>query len=685
MDGLMKLLHFASFLIAGFLVGAPAVATAQDLPAHPQRPGLSVSRPESARRLRTLTTAREAHDISLKEAARGYQVRIRGVVTFYDPNLDPRHAALFVHDATGSIFIGLPSRPILGLKPGTRVEVTGISGTGDYAPLIRNGRVRAIGNSHVPESAPRPTMAELFGGSMDGQWVEIEGIVHSVRLLPKDANLEVATVGGSITATAPREAGTNYDSLVDARVQIRGNAVPVFNGGRQMVGSRVLFSSLHEVKVVRLPPADPYRTPAIPIAQLLWFSPGVVLRHRAHIRGRVTLDWPGRMLCIQESPNGLCMESPQLDPVQIGQLVDVVGFPTVSDFKPTLENATFRVAEGNAPLTGAFVSIQQALRGEHDRELVQIEGELIGQDRATGDLTLVLRSGDFVFSAILPEENGGIGMLPWKEGSLIRVTGICSVRMDPKTSGQGSGSVQPGSVNILLRSIDDVAVLHSPSWWTARHTLAVLSFVGVLSCASFAWIFVLRGRVEQQTQAIRLSEERLRHLSQHDVLTGLPNRFLLNDRLGIALKRADRFDPVLGVLMIDLDGFKEVNDSLGHHAGDLVLCEVAARLVCSVREIDTIARLGGDEFIVLLPDLHLAGEAEFVAGKIVAAISEPIDVGGTRVQLSASVGVCTSPEQGRDAERLMHCVDAAMYLAKATGRNRYQVYGDARQITSVSL
>ena len=685
MDGLMKLLRFTSFLISGLLCGAASAATAQDSLAHGQRPGLSVPRPDSDRPLRALTTAHEAHDISLEEAARGYPVRIRGVVTFYDPDIDPRHAALFVHDSTGSIFIGLPSRPILALKPGTLVEVTGVSGTGDYAPLILNGHVRTIGNSHVPESAPRPTMAELFGGSMDGQWVEIEGIVHSVRLLPTNANLEVATVGGSITATGRREAGANYDSLIDARVQIRGTAVPVFNSGRQMVGSRVLFSSLRDVKVVRLPPADPYGTPAIPIAQLLWFSPGVVLRHRAHIRGRVTLQWPGRMLCIQESPNGLCMESPQLDRVQIGQLVDVVGFPAISDLKPTLENATFRVAEGDAPLTGAFVSIQQALRGEHDRELVQIEGELIGQDRATGDLTLVLRSGDFVFSAVLPEENGGAGVLPWKEGSLIRVTGICSVRMDPKTTGEGSGSVQPDSVNILLRSLDDVVVLHSPSWWTARHTLAVLSLVGVLACASIAWIFVLRGRVEHQTQAIRLSEERLRHLSQHDVLTGLPNRFLLSDRLGIALKRAGRFDPVLGVLMIDLDGFKEVNDSLGHHAGDLVLCEVAARLVCSVREIDTIARLGGDEFVVLLPDLHLAAEAESVAGKIVAALSEPINVGGTQVQLSASIGICTSPEQGRDAERLMHCVDAAMYLAKAAGKNRYQVYCDNRQIASVSL
>lgn len=637
------------------------------------------------RALRTLTTAHQAHDISLEEAARGYPVRIRGVVAYYDPYIDPRHAALIVHDSTGSIFIGLPPRPILPLKAGSLVEVTGVSGTGDYAPVILNGHVKVIGISHLPTTAPRPTMAELLAGSEDGQWIEIEGVVHSVHLMPMNVNLDVSTGGGSIIASGPREGSIDYDSLVDAKVQIEGSAVPVFNGYRQMVGARILFPSLHEVKVVQPPPADPYAMPLIPVAQLLWFSPGVVLRHRAHIRGRVTLHWPGRMLCIQESSNGLCMENQKLEKVEIGQLVDVAGFPTISDFKPTLENASFRVAGESTPLAATLVSIQQAFRGSLDRELVQIEGELIGEERSAGDLTLLLRSGGFVFSATLPEDSGGVGMLHWKEGSLIRVTGICSVRMDPNSAGQGSGMVKPGSVNILLRSLDDVAVMHSPSWWTASHTLAALTIVGVFACVSFAWIFVLRRRVEQQTQAIRLSEERLRHLSQHDMLTGLPNRFLLNDRLITALKRVGRFDPVLGVLMVDLDRFKEVNDSLGHHAGDLVLCEVAARLVCAVRQTDTVARLGGDEFIVLLPDLHNAAEAEEIAGKIVAALSEAIDVEGTEVQISASVGICTSQEEYGDAERLMHDVDAAMYLAKKKGRNGFQVYCDSSRTALAAL
>ena len=630
------------------------------------------------RPLRTLTTAHQAHDISLDEAARGYPVRFRGVVTYYDPYIDPRHAALFVHDSTGSIFIFLPPLPILPLKTGTLVEVTGISGVGDYAPVILHGAVKIVGNSHLPQDAPRPTMAELLTGSRDGQWIEIEGIVHSVRLLPMNVTIDLATVGGLITATAPREAAANYDSLIDAAVQIRGNAVPVFNGSRQMVGARLLFPSLHEVKVVQPARADPYDIPAVPVARLLWFSPGVVLRHRAHILGTVTLHWPGRMLCIQEFYHGLCMQSPKLDKVQIGQVVDVVGFPAISDFKPNLENASFRAAEGNASPSVASVSIQQAFRGEHDWELVQIEGKLIGQDRAAGDLTLMLRSGEFIFSAILPKDAGGSGSLPWHEGSLIRVTGICSVRMDPMATVQGSGSVQPASVSILLRSLDDVAVLHAPSWWTPGHALVVLSIVGVVAFMAFAWIFVLRQRVAQQTQAIRLSEERLRHLSQHDVLTGLPNRFLLNDRLTMALKRAPRFDPVLGLMMIDLDGFKEVNDTFGHHAGDLVLCEVAARLGRAVRQTDTVARLGGDEFIVLLPDLKFAAEAEAVAAKIVDAISEPINVESHLVNISVSVGVCTSPDQGRDAEKLLQCVDAAMYRAKSAGKNRYQVSRDSQ-------
>ncbi len=634
---------------------------------------LAQVKPNPQTPLRTLVTARAAHDLTLQEARRSYPVHLRAVVTYYDPFIDTRHGALFVHDSSGAIFVRVPLRPILPLKPGTKVEVIGVSGAGDYAPILANASVRVVGQSHLPLSAPKVEMTQLLSPSLDGQWVEVEGMVHSVRMQQNNVNLEIATVGGPLTATSVREASGNYDSLVDSLVLIRANEAPLFNRSRQLAGVHLFFPSLEALKVIKPAPSNLYATPPVPISGLLGYSPGVVLTHRAHIRGSVTLQWPSRILCIQQGSDGLCMQTPQADVVPAGELVDVVGFPAIREYKSTLDNATFQAAGGSATQSAQRITAEKAFTGNHDQELVEIEGELIGQDLAAADPTLMLRSGKFLFAAILPKGNPAGGRLPWKDGSILRVAGICDVRVDSRSTTEGVGFVRPNTVNILLRSVDDVAVLHAPSWWTPGHALTVLSVVGVVILAAFAWIVVLRRRVEEQTQEIRLSEERLRHMSQHDTLTGLPNRSLLNDRLDMALKRAGRFESVLGLLMVDLDGFKEVNDSLGHHAGDRVLCEVATRIQATVRQTDTVARLGGDEFIVLLPDLHEPADAEEIAAKIVATLSNPLPEGTATVAISASVGVCTAPPQACDAEKLLQCVDAAMYRAKACGKNGLHV------------
>jgi len=198
----------------------------------------------------------------------------------------------------------------------------------------------------------------------------------------------------------------------------------------------------------------------------------------------------------------------------------------------------------------------------------------------------------------------------------------------------------------------------------------------VLVLAALAWIIVLRRQVWQQTRALRSNEERLRHLSEHDALTNLPNRALLNDRLTMALQRAERFKQRLGLLIVDVDQFKEVNDNFGHLVGDKLLCELAKRISHAVRLTDTVARFGGDEFIILLPDLHALEEAQAIAAKIVAAIRAPFHIGPAHSPLTVtvSVGVCTYPEAGLDMETLLNHVDAAMYSMKEHGKNGFQVY-----------
>lgn len=173
----------------------------------------------------------------------------------------------------------------------------------------------------------------------------------------------------------------------------------------------------------------------------------------------------------------------------------------------------------------------------------------------------------------------------------------------------------------------------------------------------------------------RRAEARIHELAFHDTLTGLPNRRLLLDRLTQALAQAKHHARCLALLYIDLDNFKRVNDTLGHAAGDELLCVIARRLESIVRSGDTVCRQGGDEFVVLLAELAANDDAAEVAGKILAAVVDPVLIRGHSIAVSASVGIAIKPIDGSDdADELMRKADKAMYDAKAAGRNTYRCF-----------
>jgi len=170
------------------------------------------------------------------------------------------------------------------------------------------------------------------------------------------------------------------------------------------------------------------------------------------------------------------------------------------------------------------------------------------------------------------------------------------------------------------------------------------------------------------------SQMQLDHMAHHDPLTDLPNRTLLDDRLAQAIGRARRSEDNIGVLFIDLDRFKNVNDSLGHPTGDKLLQDVAKRLHHLLRDQDTVARLGGDEFIILIEELDKPEVAEAVANKVIDALSRPFTIHSQEIYLGASIGISIFPDDGDTAEALIKYADAAMYRAKEHGRNNYQFY-----------
>jgi diguanylate cyclase (GGDEF)-like protein len=635
-----------------------------------------------------ITTTRQIHSLTIQQASLACQVRLRAVVVYYDPYRDDG-SAVFVTDKTGSvIFVLVPPSGRLPLHPGSYVEVTGVTDPGGYSPTVVAGKVRVAGADRPLPNAHRVTLSSLLMDKEDGGWVELEGVVHAVDSDQMRAVLTLGTDEGPITASTVNEDGANYATLIGSKVLIRGRPSPLVDRNkRQMVGVRLLFPNFEAITVEKSAPRDPFALPLHSLSSLMQFSPLGPFEPRIHIQGQVTLDWPGRILCIQDGKNALCVQTADRTVLHEGQMVNAVGFSARDNYQTTLTDTMLRPGGDGIRPPPIRISTEEAFSGKHNWQLVQIEGRLIGKSIVANDSTLLLSSGNYVFPAVLPSIPSGVRAdqtSAWVDGSRLLVTGVFSGKVDTQQIARGLGESRIESFQILLRSPGDVIVLESPPWWNARRLLMLLGLVMIVALVFLSWTAALRVRVEQQTRHIRRSEERFRHLAQHDALTGLAVRNVLIDRLEAAIKGAAPEQASFALLMIDVDRFKPVNDTLGHAAGDELLRVAAKRIQDSVRKTDTVARIGGDEFMVLLLDVCKLVEAEKVAMQVVENVSASILIEGLKVPLSVSIGLTIYPEGGTDAASLMHNADVAMYCAKSRGGNACRVFSPGESPASTN-
>ena len=185
---------------------------------------------------------------------------------------------------------------------------------------------------------------------------------------------------------------------------------------------------------------------------------------------------------------------------------------------------------------------------------------------------------------------------------------------------------------------------------------------------------------ESASRAMRLQ---MTHAAEHDFLTGLPNRMLLSDRIGQAIALAQRNDKKIAILFLDLDGFKNINDSLGHPTGDRLLKSVSRRLVECVRGSDTVSRMGGDEFVVLLSEVEQLEDAAISARRILRAVAQVHSIDQNELHVTASIGISVYPDDGLNSETLIKSADMAMYQAKGNGRQSYQFFEPALNVRAV--
>ena len=219
---------------------------------------------------------------------------------------------------------------------------------------------------------------------------------------------------------------------------------------------------------------------------------------------------------------------------------------------------------------------------------------------------------------------------------------------------------------VLLRLLQEVVV--------AESRLNSNQATKMLEANEQLVVAALREQAEAQAATQSLTDAT--RLAEFDSLTGLPNRALLLDRFAQAIATAKRRMSRLALLFVDLDDFKQINDQLGHVAGDQALQKVALRLGQSIREADTVSRYGGDEFVILLTEVSQSADAALIAGKLLAALGEPLRVGDHDLRMTASIGISVYPDDGQSIEVLIGHADAAMYQAKRQGPGRVALHGD---------
>ena len=684
--------------------------------------------------LPTLTTAQQVHSLTYQDSLRRYPVHLRREqVLYYNPVL----GNLFLRDSTRGVYVDMRGQPAKSFQPGDILEITGVSGPGGYAPVVANATVRVVGKAPLP--SPRlVSLDRLLTGAEDAEWVEAEGIVRSIEKstgITKYANqaaaggttllVTIATGAGRLDVIVQHADGVDQDSLIDAKVRVRGVMGPRFNENRQLTGIHMFAQSLAQFHVIQRGPLDPFSLPVREIHTIMRYSPDIVPEHRIRVRAVVTANRDGQLLSVADSTHGLFIHTMAAQELKVGDLIDVIGFPAMGDYTPVLEDVIYRKIGTQTPPVPVALSPEQMFSGSADAQLIRIHGRLLKQSRSLQGGVLLISTGDRTFPAMLPSGLPADSFSALREGSLLELTGTLQIEVFPNKTPKGA--------QLLLRSPEDVVIVQQAPFWTGTRMLAGFGILWLAVAAATTWIAMLRRRVRAQNAALGKAEEEARAISDlaramqevacerkfttrvstvgcdriaqlgvsfnqmlsdlesgeraqqeaenklqqqalTDELTQLPNRRLLSDRLSQSVAFAQRENRIVGLLYIDLDGFKMVNDSLGHAAGDQLLLQVARRLRSRIRRADTLARLGGDEFTVLLNTLHSPQEAELVASNLLDSLGRQFVIEGHEIVIGASIGISVFPEHGSDSVTLLQHADSAMYAAKRNGKNQVKVY-----------
>jgi diguanylate cyclase (GGDEF)-like protein len=733
--------------------------------------------------IRPLTTLRAIRALTPEQVSQNPPISFQATVSYYD-NLG---VDLFVQDGDKAIYV--VAYPGLHLVPGDRVLIKGTIHS-DFRPDVGEAHITLLHHGSPPPPIPA-TFNRLIRAQLDCMRVSVKARVRSADIF-HDGNetgiyLNLLVDGGYVEASVPSSDPAVLSQLLDAEVEITGAAAGKFDSKMQLTGILIEIPSLADIKILQHAAATPESLPITPMDEILQGYSTDDRSQRIRTRGTITYYEPGIAAVLQNGSKSLWIMTQYEGPLRIGQVVDATGFPDARNGYLTLTHSEFRPTSEHALVTPQPADWAQLAPGKHAFDLVSTEGKVLAVVRGTVQDEYVLTSGGHVFSALLrhPDTSDPAKAAPLppvknlKEGSLVRVTGICTLEHGSDPLGV------PVAFNVLIRSLDDIQILARPSPLNIRNLILLLGLLllAVIAAAARGWI--LERQLRRQTSALaeRIESEAalerrrsriledinagrplpeileqitalvsfsltdspcwcqtasgaflgsrpadldalnvirqeivsrsgpphgqifvalqpiapagadasealsigawltalaiethslyadLRRRSEFDLLTEIHNRFSFEKRLEAAVDEAHGNRSTFGLIYVDLDEFKQVNDTYGHRAGDCYLQQAAQRMKHQLRPGDMLARLGGDEFGILVHSVGTRTELEEIARRLGRCFDSPFAIDGYQFCGSASLGAAIFPEDGDTKDTLLSAADAAMYVAKHTRKS----------------
>jgi signal transduction histidine kinase len=471
-------------------------------------------------------------------------VRLKGVVI---TEAGPPGRAAVIWDQTAGIYL-LATNQSLQVTRGDLLEVAGVTDPGEFAPIVKIAEVRKIGAGELP--GPKAvTFEELLSGGLDAQWVEVSGVVRALDVTAPGGfgawHMDVAVGSGkiSVLSNGPRPP----EVAIDAQVRVRAACFYQFTQRRQVLRPVLMVPGKVSVEVVRPAPPEAEGVQTRSAASLLAFSPESPLGHRVHVQGIVTHQEPGATVWIRDDTGALRILTRQQEVLRPGDKIDVLGFPKYGTYTPTLEDAVFRqLSSENPPSAVPLAGVATAF--DHPGDLISLDSTLTAIERNPDGWALEFQRQGTSFKAILKSPANRAFDMPPQLGSMVKVTGICSVITDDSEP-VVSGVWHPQTFQLWLRSSADVVTIKEPPWWTPRHVILVSLAVAVGS-------LVITGLV------MWLARQRLREQARHRAMAETEFAAILSERNRLAREIHDTLAQGLAATSVQLRlAKKQVNSA----------------------------------------------------------------------------------------------------------------------------